>query len=144
MQIVYLDNCCYNRPYDDQSQPAINLETIAKLEIQQQIREGKILLVTSYVLLAENRANPFEAKRNAIAGFINKYTYTYVSKAKEKEVNRIAEDIMKTGVKLMDASHVACAIIAGCDYFVSTDKRLLKYRTEQVQIVNPVEYILGL
>lgn len=24
---VYLDNCCYNRPYDDQSQMRIHLET---------------------------------------------------------------------------------------------------------------------
>ena len=24
---VYLDNCCYNRPYDDQSQLRISLET---------------------------------------------------------------------------------------------------------------------
>ena len=28
---VYLDNCCYNRPYDDQSQLRISLETQAKL-----------------------------------------------------------------------------------------------------------------
>jgi len=36
---VYLDNCCYNRPYDDQTQMRINLETQAKLYIQQLIRE---------------------------------------------------------------------------------------------------------
>lgn len=28
---VYLDNCCFNRPYDDQSQIKINLEAQAKL-----------------------------------------------------------------------------------------------------------------
>lgn len=28
---IYLDNCCYNRPYDDQSQVRIQLETQAKL-----------------------------------------------------------------------------------------------------------------
>ncbi len=31
---VYLDNCCYNRPYDDQNQPKVYLETQAKLLIQ--------------------------------------------------------------------------------------------------------------
>ena len=31
---VYLDNCSYNRPYDDQSQMRIHLETQAKLYIQ--------------------------------------------------------------------------------------------------------------
>ena len=28
---VYLDNCCYNRPYDDQTQLRIELETKAKI-----------------------------------------------------------------------------------------------------------------
>jgi hypothetical protein len=36
---VYLDNCCYNRPYDNQSQLRISLETQAKLYIQQLIRK---------------------------------------------------------------------------------------------------------
>ena len=31
---VYLDNCCYNRPYDEQVQLRIRLETEAKLHVQ--------------------------------------------------------------------------------------------------------------
>jgi len=38
---IYLDNCCYNRPYDDQTQLRIELETKAKLFIQQKITEHK-------------------------------------------------------------------------------------------------------
>ena len=34
---VYLDNCCYNRPFDDQENLAVALETFAKLQIQAQI-----------------------------------------------------------------------------------------------------------
>lgn len=34
---IYLDNCCFNRPYDDQSQIKIQLESEAKLEIQKHI-----------------------------------------------------------------------------------------------------------
>ena len=29
---VYLDNCCYNRPFDDQGQLKVLLETLAKLD----------------------------------------------------------------------------------------------------------------
>jgi len=25
---IYLDNCCFNRPYDDQSQPRVRFETL--------------------------------------------------------------------------------------------------------------------
>lgn len=139
---IYLDNCCYNRPYDDQSQIRINMEALAKLEIQQQIRDGKTELVASYILTAENAANRFEVKRKDIQSFINKYTHTYVSEAADSKVKEIATDIMNTGIKLMDACHIACAVIAECDYFVSTDKRLLKYTSDRIKIVNPITYIL--
>ena len=36
---VYLDMCYYNRPYDDQSQIKVSLETQAKLHIQDQIQK---------------------------------------------------------------------------------------------------------
>ena len=44
---VYLDNCSYNRPYDDQSQMRIYLETQAKLHIQDMIRQEQIEPITS-------------------------------------------------------------------------------------------------
>ena len=31
---VYLDNCCYNRPFDEQTQLKVRLETEAKLRVQ--------------------------------------------------------------------------------------------------------------
>lgn len=37
---IYLDNCCFNRPYDNQSFVQIELETQAKLYIQYQIKQG--------------------------------------------------------------------------------------------------------
>ena len=61
---VYLDNCCYNRPYDDQTSTTISLETQAKLKIQELIKNQKIELVTSYMLAYENNANPFEIRKS--------------------------------------------------------------------------------
>lgn len=139
---IYLDNCCYNRPYDDQSQLIISMEAMAKLSIQQEIRNNNVDLVTSYILVAENTANKFEEKRNDIQKFIEKYTNTFVSENSSERVKHIATEIMNTGIKLMDACHIACAIIAGCDYFISTDKRLLKYQSDKIKIVNPISYIL--
>lgn len=140
--LIYLDNCCFNRPYDDQSQLKINIETLAKLKIQEAVRDGKLLLTTSYVLVAENTANPSSTKRTDIQSFIDTYTYVFVSRNKEDEIVRLAEDIIKTGIKYMDACHVASAIIAGCDYFVSTDKRLLKYESDKIRLINPVNFVI--
>jgi len=38
---VYLDNCCYNRPFDDQSQLRVRLEieAFANVEITDEVRE---------------------------------------------------------------------------------------------------------
>ena len=139
---IYLDNCCYNRPYDDQSQLRISMEAQAKLDIQQQIREGILELATSYILEAENAVNPFSTKRSDIQSFIDRYAKIFVSMHKDAEVRKKAAEIMNTGIKLMDACHVACAILAGCDFFLTTDRRLLKYRTDEIRLKNPAAFIL--
>lgn len=138
---VYLDNCCYNRPYDDQTQIRIHLETEAKLHIQDVIKNGDLDLVTSYILEYENEKNRFSHKRQAISDFMNVNESYYVGVERDGEVKEIAGDIMKTGVKSIDAFHVACAILARSDYFITTDDRLLKYQTEDIQIVTPGELI---
>ena len=48
---VYLDNCCYNRPFDEQAQLSVRLETEAKLEIQRQMRSGELEYVWSDMLV---------------------------------------------------------------------------------------------
>ena len=47
---VYLDNCCYNRPYDNQGQLAVRLETEAKLRVQHLMRIGAVEYAWSKVL----------------------------------------------------------------------------------------------
>ena len=138
---VYLDNCCYNRPYDDQTQLRISLETQAKLFIQEQIILGRIELASSYVLNAENSMNRILSKRENIKRFINENTKVYVSVRHRQEVENQAAQIMKTGVKFLDACHIACALLGKCDYFLSTDDRLLKYRNSSITILNPVDFL---
>ena len=77
-----MDNCSYNRPYDDQSQIRIHLETQAKLHIQDMIRKKQIELVTSYVLVFENSNNRSVQKKAAIEKFMKEYATWYVSNKK--------------------------------------------------------------
>lgn len=51
---LYLDNCMFNRPFDDQSNIKILLEAEAKLNIRENIRLGHYELVWSYILDYEN------------------------------------------------------------------------------------------
>ena len=45
MKKIYLDNCCFNRPYDNQKQLRIKLEAEAKLFIQDLIVNKKLELI---------------------------------------------------------------------------------------------------
>lgn len=67
---IYLDMCCYNRPYDDQSQLKVAMETQSKLYIQSLIKDKKLELIVSYMLRYECSKNPFEMQRNTIFDFM--------------------------------------------------------------------------
>ena len=63
---IYLDNCCFNRPYDNQSYQIIKLETEAKLFIQNCIKNRQIELVWSFILDFENSTNPYKERKESI------------------------------------------------------------------------------
>jgi predicted nucleic acid-binding protein len=136
---VYLDNCCFNRPYDDQTQLRVELETKAKLNIQQQIIEKKILLVSSVILEYENNKNPYQTKKAVIQDFLQ-HASEYVDNS--EEIENMVEEIEKKGIKSKDAAHLACAIYAKCDFFITTDDRVLKYKDERIRIINPIDFIM--
>lgn len=138
---IYLDNCCYNRPYDDQSQIRIYLETQAKLYIQNMIKHKQVELVTSYVLDYENGKNKIAQRKQVIEKFMESNESYYVSSERAPDIAQIAESIMHTGIKEKDALHVACAILAECEFFITTDDRLLKYQECKVALVTPGEFI---
>ncbi len=137
---IYLDNCCFNRPFDDQSQLRILLESEAKLRIQENIRSGAFELVWSYVLDYENSQNPFRERREQI---IKWRTYSNEDIEESEEVLSIASMIMKHGIKKLDSLHLACAIKADTDYFLTTDDGIIKKakHVQNIQIVDPIGFI---
>jgi len=138
---TYLDNCCYNRPYDDRTQIRIHIETEAKLHIQRKITKEKLQLAWSYILDYENAANPFEFRKTLIRKW-KKKAFTFVKE--NKVVLKNAEEVKSNyGIKAKDALHIACAIEAGCDYFITTDDEILDKGSSisQIAILNPVEMI---
>jgi predicted nucleic acid-binding protein len=138
---VYLDTCCYNRPFDIQDNDKIIRETKAKLYIQSLIKFKSLILVTSFVLSEEVSKINAPYKKNNVADFITNYGNVYVTANEIDKVKSLASGIMQTGIKTYDAMHVACAIYAGCDYFITTDKRLLNYKSERINLLNPIEFM---
>ncbi|MCL2187599.1 MAG: hypothetical protein FWC16_05820 [Defluviitaleaceae bacterium] len=141
MMRVYLDNCCYSRPYDGQKQIKIQLETEAKLFIQSLVKLKAIKLVASFVLMEEVNASSEIVKVQAVMSFINEHSSVFVGSDCINELTPMAANAIMTGVKAKDAIHLACAIFAECDYFISTDKRLLNYTSDKIKLLNPIEFM---
>jgi len=135
---IYLDMCCFNRPYDDQSQLKIELETKAKLFIQQLVLENSVSLVWSYMLDYENSLSDFMQKQSTIQKW---QEYAVKDIDESTKILQISNKIQKTGIKNADSLHIACAISADCDYFISVDKRLLNYQDKRIIICDPIEFL---
>ncbi len=137
---IYLDNCCFNRPFDQQHIITTRLETEAKLYIQDQIKEGYFKLVWSYVLDFENSRNPFPFKQQAISAW--KYL-AIVDVEETAEIIQQAELFYSKGLKSQDALHLACAIAGNAEYFLTTDKGILRkaQHLDYINILNPISFL---
>jgi predicted nucleic acid-binding protein len=138
---LYLDNCCFNRPFDDQSTLTIRLETEAKLQVQNAIRAGKYALGWSYILDYENAANPFEERRIEIQRW---EVLAEADVAETPTVLAALKELVAAGFKPLDALHLACAQALDCQYFLTVDKGILK-KAQVIagcQVLNPIEFVI--
>jgi predicted nucleic acid-binding protein len=137
---IYLDNCVFNRPFDDQSQIRIKLETEAKFYIQAQIKQNRVVLVWSYILELENAHNPFAERQSAIAQW---QALAQMDISETANILSTAHTLQTLGLKSKDALHIACAIEAKADYFITTDDLIIKRARElqELQVVDPLTFI---
>jgi predicted nucleic acid-binding protein len=137
---IYLDNCCFNRPFDSQAHLRVRLETEAKLHIQERVVAGEIELTWSYILDYENAANPFEERRAAVGSWRKR---SVVDVVETPSLLNNAKSLVELGIRSKDALHVACAVEAGCEYFVTTDDTLLKKlaRYTRISAVDPTAFV---
>ena len=137
---IYLDNCCFNRPYDDQDSLIIRIETEVKLEIQDRVRSGRINLVWSYIWDYENSLNPHKERSEEISEWRNIAKMNEVSN--EFLLSRMRE-YEKNGFKAADALHLSCAVEAKCEYFITVDKGILNKNKliQDVCIINHIAFI---
>jgi len=138
--LIYLDNCCFNRPFDDQSSIRVKLETDAKLYTQLQIKTGKIELAWSYILDFENEANPFIERKSTVEKWKR---LSVVDVVENETILSLAARFSVYGLKAKDALHVACAVEAKCSFFLTTDDIVLKKMSgkSEIVVINPTEFI---
>jgi predicted nucleic acid-binding protein len=135
-----LDTSVYNRPFDDQTQPRIWLETLAFALILQMIEIENTQLVTSSVLEYENDQNPFELRRRWVTRCTRLASF---HREVDEDIRQRGEALEQQGLRAIDALHVACAEAAGSEYFMTCDDRLIRhYQNDKLEIMNPADFVV--
>ncbi len=104
--LIYLDACCLNRPFDDQSQERIRLESEAVLLILSRCEEGIWKLLASDVLDFEISRIPDEERQQKVMLLMS----LAASRVEiSRRVERRAAFLADRRFGAYDALHLACA-----------------------------------
>jgi len=140
---VYLDVCCLNRPFDDQSQPRVRLETQAVLLVLENFSSRKWEWVGSEMVLYEINRNPNVEVRQQVLLLASQIKNLVEVNAK---ILKRAEDFERSGFDSYDTIHLASAEVAKVDVFLTTDDQLLKVANRNKKLLtikaeNPVRWL---
>jgi predicted nucleic acid-binding protein len=138
---IYLDVCCLNRPFDEQTQERIRLESEAVITILG--RSKTVTVLTSEIVGLEISKIPDEDRRQKVK-LLSSISKTNI--AVDDEIIRRAKDLYKIGFKSFDAFHIACAEKGQADALLTKDDHLLKKaasqgQTVKVRIENPLRWV---
>lgn len=138
---IYLDNCCLNRPFDDQANPRIHLEAEAVKTILSLCEDGGWLLVSSDVLLFEINNAP-EMQRSNLLQLMAQLANETIPLT--EAIKQQATLYQTAGIQVFDAFHLASAV-GQVDIFLTTDDRFLKKAQQipglQVKVLNPLQWL---
>ena len=138
---VYLDNCCYNRPFDDWRQLRVKLEALAKLAVQLMMHLRTVEFAWSKVLDYEISFNP-DPKRQLSIMYWRSRASEYIDATDSLKSRGL--ELEALGLKPKDALHLASAEAARCDVFLTTDDGILKKvpNVGTMKVMNPVNFMM--
>jgi len=135
---IYLDNCCFNRPYDDQANLNVHLEAEAKIFIQNEILKKTYELAWSFMMDYEISSNPFLDRKIV---FFNWKNISVIDVDPTEEILKKGKELAEKNIKKKDPLHIACAIKAECGYFLTTDAKLLNKEISEIHLINPLDFL---
>jgi predicted nucleic acid-binding protein len=141
---IYLDVCCLNRPFDDQSQNRVRLEAEAVLSILEMADTGKLELAGSDIIDDELSQMPDVERREKVKLLLGS---TPKSISLTATIVRRAAKLQKWNITPLDALHLASAEAARADYFLTTDDYLLRRARRhanelKVKVENPAKWVI--
>ena len=82
--------------------------------------------------------NPYSERKNQILKW---KSIAVIDIDESEKVLAVANEIMKKNIRPKDSLHMACAIEAKCNYFITTDDKILNKTIENIQIIDPIDFV---
>ncbi len=138
---MYFDCCCLNRPFDDQSNPLVNLEAYAVRNLLALCERKVFVMITSEVLRDEIDAIPDLIKREKVKALES--IAVELVRLNDKLIER-AKYFESLKIGAYDALYLACAE-EKADIFFTVDKKLLKKTKKiydlKIEVWNPIRLL---
>jgi predicted nucleic acid-binding protein len=139
---IYMDVCCLNRPFDDQSHDRIRIESEAVLAILNRCQQDWTLEGSEAIDYEISKIPDDERK-------IGVKILASISRNKanvDESILRKASELEKIGLKALDALHLACAETSA-EVMLTTDDDIVKtFRANnsliKIRIENPVRWLM--
>jgi len=140
---IYLDNCCFNRPFDLQEQRIIVMESEAVLTIIDKCKKNNNYFFFGSDILDEemdNITDPIK-KQNVL----NLYSFAKEHIELNPAILKRAVDLQAFNLGPYDALHLASAEYGKADIFLTTDRKLIKQAKKielSVDVSSPLVWLL--
>lgn len=138
---IYLDNCCYNRPFDDQMQERIHLESEVILTVLKMGQMKKVIIVGSEILELEMNQMQDENKKRKVLDLYQvvnrRILYTESIKKRSADIMSISK------IRTFDSLHIAAAEEADADILLTTDDKFEKMAANlslKTRVINPLRF----
>ena len=140
---IYLDCCSLQRPFDDKSQPRIAVEAEAVLVILALCESDCLKLISSDALLFEIGRIPEQDRKDDALAILKIAEETIELTI---EIEALAGKLGASGLKPLDALHLAFASASKVDYFCTCDDKFLRKAKSleglKIKVVSPTELVM--
>jgi hypothetical protein len=141
---IYLDNCCYNRPFDDQTQERIHMESEAVLAIIGRCQKNKCKIIGSAALDFEIEQICDLVKRERVKVF---YDRTIKERIDYNEnILRFAHELSQyANIRMLDRFHLSFAVNSRTEILLTTDDKFEKAVSKlniKTKVMNPLKYFM--
>jgi predicted nucleic acid-binding protein len=142
--LIYLDVCCLNRPFDDQTQERIRLEAEAMMLILNRCQTGEWHLLGSKAIDDELKRTSDVDRKQQMQLWVARAN---IKVSLTEQIKFRARELTALGFKDYDALHIACAELGKADILLTTDDRMLRLAARhsyllQVKVENPLRWLM--